>query len=43
MGPSEFKRPTKPMEAQVWIKEIEKVLVVKTVFATYMLKGEANF
>ena len=39
-----------PVEARAWIKEMEKSFEIlqiaeeqKTVFATYMLKGEANF
>ena len=50
VGPSEFKGTTEPVEARAWIKEIEKVFVIarvgedqKTVFATYMIKREANF
>lgn len=48
--PPEFKGTTDPTEAQIWIKEIEKAFRVaqtaenmKTTFAAYMLKGEANF
>lgn len=48
--PPEFKGTTDPTEAQIWIKEIEKAFKVtqtaenmKTTFAAYMLKGEANF
>lgn len=39
-----------PIEAQAWIKDIEKAFKIarvgeehKTVFATYLLKGDANF
>ena len=49
VGPPEFYGTAEPIEAQAWIKEIEKafsVVVVeedqKTVFATYLLKGKAN-
>ena len=48
--PPEFRGTTDPAEAQGWIKEIEKSFRVaqtpdnlKTNFAAYMLKGEANF
>ena len=50
VGPPEFKGSTEPMEAQSWVKEVEKAFVIarvgeeqKTAFATYLLKGEANF
>ena len=50
VGPPEFKGTTDPMEAQTWVKEIEKAFVItnvaeaqKTSFATYMMKGEANY
>lgn len=50
MHPPEFKGTTDPVEAQSWVKEIEKVFRVikvaedqKTAFAAYMLKGEASF
>lgn len=50
VGPPEFRGSRDPMEAQIWIEEIEKVFEVtrvaeeqKTTFATFMLKGEANY
>ena len=50
VGPPEFRGTADPIEAQTWVNEIEKAFVVarvdegqKTSFATYMLKGEANF
>ena len=48
--PPEFQGSTDPTEAQKWLKEIEKAFVLiqvseeqKTNFASYMLKGEANY
>ena len=48
--PPEFKGTADPVEARAWLKEMEKSFEIlqvaddqKTVFATYMLKGEANF
>ncbi|XP_017256323.1 uncharacterized protein LOC108225879 [Daucus carota subsp. sativus] len=48
--PLEFKGTTDPIVARTWLKEIEKAFEIvgvedekKTLFATYMLKGEANF
>lgn len=48
--PPEFHGTNDPTKAQAWIKEIEKAFKIvqvlenqKTTFATYMLKGEANF
>ena len=48
--PPEFKGTTDPIVARTWLKEIEKAFEIvgvedekKTLFATYMLKGEANF
>ena len=50
VGPPKFKGTTEPIEAQAWIKEIEKAFVIAgvgdeqtTVFTTYMMKGKANF
>lgn len=50
VGPPEFKGTTDPIEAQTWVKEIEKTFVIanveegqKTSFTTYMMNGEANF
>ena len=50
VGPPEFKGTTDPIEAQTWVKEIEKAFVItnveegqKVAFATYLMKGEANF
>ena len=47
--PPEFKGTADPVEARAWLKEMEKSFGIldvaeeqKTVFATYMLKGEAN-
>ena len=47
--PPEFKGTTDPVEAKAWLKEMEKSFEIlgvaeeqKTVFSTYMLKGEAN-
>lgn len=48
--PHEFKGTEDPTEAQIWIKEIKKAFCIaqnlenlKTSFATYMFKEEANF
>ena len=50
LRPPEFKGTADPVEARAWLKEMEKSFEIlqiaddqKTVFATYMLKGEANF
>ena len=50
MKPPEFKEITDLIEAQTWIKEIEKVFKVvkvveenKTNFGTFMLRGDAAF
>ena len=50
LNPPEFKGTTDPVEARAWLKEIEKTFEIvgveedkKTIFATYMLKGEANY
>lgn len=50
LNPLEFKGTTDPVEARVWLKEIEKTFEIvgveenrKTIFAAYMLKGEANY
>ena len=50
LQPPEFKGTTDPVEARAWLKEMEKSFKIlhtaddqKMVFATYMLKGEANF
>ena len=50
LRPPEFKGTANPVEARVWLKEMEKSFEIlqiteeqKTVFATYILKGEANF
>lgn len=50
VGPPEFKGTIEPIEVQSWIEEIENAFVIarvreeqKTIFATYMMKGEANF
>ena len=47
--PPEFKGTTDLVEARAWLKEMEKSFEIlrvaeeqKTIFATYMLKGEAN-
>ena len=47
--PPEFKGTVDPVEAKAWLKEMEKSFEIlgvaeeqKTIFATYMLKGEAN-
>lgn len=45
--PPEFRRTTELIEAQSWIKEMEKAYRVgneqKTIFAMYMLKGVVDF
>ena len=48
--PPEFKGSADPMEANEWIKEMEKAFELvragaeqKTKFASYFLKGEANY
>ena len=50
LRPPEFKGTVDPVEARAWLKEMEKSFEIlqiaddqKTVFATYMLKEEANF
>ena len=50
VGPPEFTGTTDPIVAQTWIKEIEKAFTIarvgedqKTIFATYMMRGEANY
>ena len=50
VGPPEFQGTSEPIEAQCWIKEIEKAFTIvgvgeiqKTIFATYLMKYEANF
>ena len=50
LQPPEFKGTTNPIEARTWLKEIEKAFEIvsveedkKTLFASYMLKGEANY
>ena len=50
VGPPEFKGTLEPVDAQIWISEIEKFFLVtnvsnnqKTTFATFFLKGEANY
>ena len=50
VGPPEFMGTTDPIVAQTWIKEMEKAFAIarvgedqKTVFATYMLRGEVNY
>ncbi|XP_074355258.1 uncharacterized protein LOC141693960 [Apium graveolens] len=50
LNPPEFKGTTDPVEARVWLREIEKTFEIvdvkeekKTIFAAYMLKGEANY
>lgn len=50
VGPPEFKGIIESIEAQAWIKEIEKAFVIvrvgedqKTIFVTYMIKSEGNF
>lgn len=50
VGSPEFKGTTDPIEAQTWVKEMEKAFIIarvteeqKTAFATYLMKGEANY
>ncbi|XP_074363144.1 uncharacterized protein LOC141703561, partial [Apium graveolens] len=50
LNPPEFKGTTDPVEARVWLREIEKTFEIvdveeekKIIFAAYMLKGEANY
>ncbi|XP_074350888.1 uncharacterized protein LOC141690135 isoform X1 [Apium graveolens] len=50
VNPPEFKGYEGPIEAMAWLKEIEKALAIvrvgeaqKTVYASYFLKGEANY
>lgn len=50
VGPPEFRGTLDLFEAQTWIEEMEKVFEVarvaeaqKTSFATFMMKGEANY
>ena len=50
LRPPEFKGTVDPVEARAWLKEMKKSFEIlqiaddqKTVFAIYMLKGEANF
>ena len=50
LKPPEFQGSADPIEARAWIKEMEKAFEIlgieeaqKTVFATYLLKGEANY
>ncbi|XP_074342240.1 uncharacterized protein LOC141679718 [Apium graveolens] len=50
LNPPEFKGTTDPVEARVWLREIEKTFEIvdveeekKTIFAAYMLEGEANY
>lgn len=50
LKPPEFQGTADPGEARVWLKEMEKSFEIlgvaedqKTVFATYLLKGEANY
>ena len=50
VGPPEFRGTADPIEAQTWVKEIEKAFVIarvaeeqKIIFATYLMKGEANY
>lgn len=50
LNPPEFKGTTDPVEARAWIKEMEKSFEIvdvedgkKTIFAGYLLKGEANY
>lgn len=49
-NPTEFSGTTGPTKVQSWVREIEKAFEIvkvrndqKTIFATYMLKDEANF
>ena len=50
LKPPEFHGSADPVEARAWLKEMEKSFEIlsteeaqKTVFATYLLKGEANY
>ena len=50
LNPQEFKGTTDPVEARVWLREIEKTFEIvgvednkKTIFDAFMLKGEANY
>ena len=50
LNPPEFKGTTDPVEARLWLREIEKYFEIvgveedkKTIFAAFMLKGEANY
>ena len=50
MKPPEFKGSADPVEANAWLKEMEKAFELvgagteqKTKFASYFLKGEANY
>ena len=50
VGPPEFSGTTDPIAAQTWVKEMEKAFIIsrvaeeqKTAFATYLMKGEANY
>ncbi|KAL8120501.1 hypothetical protein AgCh_017616 [Apium graveolens] len=50
LKPPEFLGSADPVEARAWLKEIEKSFEIlgveeqyKTIFASYMLKGEANY
>lgn len=50
LKPPEFQGTADPVEARAWLKEMEKAFEImgteeaqKTIFATYQLKGEANY
>ena len=50
INPPEFRGSSNPIEARAWLKEIEKAFALtrvgedqKTEYASYFLKGEANF
>lgn len=50
LDPPEFKGTTDPIKARAWLREMEKTFEIvgveenkKTIFAAYLLKGEANF
>ncbi|KAL8147592.1 hypothetical protein AgCh_005058 [Apium graveolens] len=50
LKPPEFHKSADPVEARAWLKEMEKSFenlstdgAQKTVFATYLLEGEANY
>ena len=50
LKPPEFLGTADPVEAKAWLKEMEKSFEImgtgaaqKTIFATYLLKGEANY